>query len=142
MDSTLRTDHRSSPTQPAGAQALGRYLAERGYARHTASGYVHCAAHFLHWAERSGVATAQIDESFATAFLDQHLTRCQHLLQSGVAFNVIALWLGHESPNTTHRYVEADLAMKEKALARIAEPATRLHRYRPPDALLTFLQQL
>jgi hypothetical protein len=65
-----------------------------------------------------------------------------HLLQSGVAFNIIALWLGHESPNTTHRYVEADLAMKEKALTRLDEPATRLRRYRPPDALLTFLQQL
>ena len=42
-----------------------------------------------------------------------------HLLQSGVPFNVIALWLGHESTTTTHRYVEADLAMKEKALARL-----------------------
>ncbi|MFZ1905739.1 MAG: hypothetical protein WAU56_10160 [Steroidobacteraceae bacterium] len=59
-----------------------------------------------------------------------------------MAFNVIALWLGHESPNTTHRYVEADLAMKEKALARLEEPATRLRRYRAPDALLSFLQQL
>lgn len=38
-----------------------------------------------------------------------------HLLQSGVRFNVIALWLGHESTATTHRYVEADLDMKEKA---------------------------
>ena len=65
-----------------------------------------------------------------------------HLLQSGVAFNVIALWLGHESPNTTHRYVEADPAMKEKALAQLAEPTTHLRRYRPPDALLSFLQQL
>jgi len=65
-----------------------------------------------------------------------------HLLQSGVAFNVIALWLGHESPNTTHRYVEADLAMKEQALARLEEPNTRMRRYRPADALLTFLQQL
>ncbi len=65
-----------------------------------------------------------------------------HLLQSGVAFNIIALWLGHESPNTTHRYVEADLAMKEKALARLEEPATRLRRYHPPDALLAFLQQM
>jgi integrase len=65
-----------------------------------------------------------------------------HLLQSGVAFNVIALWLGHESPNTTHRYVEADLAMKERALARLEEPNTRLRRYRPTDALMTFLQQL
>ena len=69
-------------------------------------------------------------------------TAAMHLLQSGVAFNVIALWLGHESPNTTHRYVEADLAMKEKALAQLAEPTTHLRRYRPPDALLSFLQQL
>lgn len=69
-------------------------------------------------------------------------TTAMHLLQSGVAFNVIALWLGHESPVTTHRYVEADLAMKEKALARVAEPAVQLRRYRPADALLAFLQQL
>lgn len=69
-------------------------------------------------------------------------TTAMHLLQSGVAFNVIALWLGHESPVTTHRYVEADLAMKEKALARVAEPAIQLRRYRPADALLAFLQQL
>lgn len=65
-----------------------------------------------------------------------------HLLQSGVAFNVIALWLGHESPNTTHRYVEADLAMKQKALARLDEPRIRMRRYRPRDALLSFLQRL
>ena len=69
-------------------------------------------------------------------------TTAMHLLQSGVAFNVIALWLGHESPVTTHRYVEADLAMKEKALARVAEPAIQLRRYRPADPLLAFLQQL
>src|SRR6185437_16794670 len=69
-------------------------------------------------------------------------TTAMHLLQSGVAFNVIALWLGHESPNTTHRYVEADLAMKQKALARLDAPRTRLRRYHPPDALLSFLQRL
>ena len=40
-------------------------------------------------------------------------TSAMHLLQSGVPFNAIALWLGHESTTTTHRYVEADLAMKE-----------------------------
>jgi len=51
-----------------------------------------------------------------------------HLLQSGVAFSVIALWLGHESTTTTHRYVEADLAMKEKALARLQEPETQICR--------------
>ena len=64
------------------------------------------------------------------------------LLTSGVPFNVIALWLGHESPNTTHRYVEANLAMKQKALARIQEPNTVLRRFRPAEPLLHFLQQL
>ena len=65
-----------------------------------------------------------------------------HLLQSGVPFNVIALWLGHESANTTHRYVEADLAMKQKALARLEAPDTKLRRFRASDALLRFLQTL
>jgi len=83
--------------------------------------------------------------SLAKKRVSPHVVRhatAMHLLQSGVAFNIIALWLGHESPNTTHRYVEADLAMKEKALARLQEPETHLRRYRPPDALLAFLQQL
>ena len=65
-----------------------------------------------------------------------------HLLQSGVAFSVIALWLAHESTTTTHRYVEANLEMKSKALARIQEPDTKLIRYQPPDDLMKFLQAL
>jgi integrase len=65
-----------------------------------------------------------------------------HLLQSGVAFSVIALWLGHKSTTTTHRYVEADLAMKDKALARLQQPDTKMRRYRPRDALMQFLQAL
>lgn len=69
-------------------------------------------------------------------------TTAMHLLQSGVPFNIIALWLGHESTNTTHRYVEADLAMKEKALARLEAPDTKLRRYRAPDLLMKFLQTL
>src|SRR3990172_8859654 len=67
-------------------------------------------------------------------------TTAMHLLQSGVPFNVIALWLGHESTTTTHRYVEADLAMKEKALARLEAPDTQMRRYRAPDSLMKFLQ--
>jgi hypothetical protein len=59
-----------------------------------------------------------------------------------VAFSVIPLWLGHESPTTTHRYVEADLALKDKALARLQDPDTQIHRYRSPDALMQFLQDL
>ena len=70
-------------------------------------------------------------------------TTAMHLLQSGVAFSVIALWLGHESTITTHRYVEADLAMKEKALARLQEPEITMCRYHPTDdALMQFLQDL
>ncbi|HEU0197157.1 MAG TPA: tyrosine-type recombinase/integrase [Nevskiaceae bacterium] len=69
-------------------------------------------------------------------------TSAMHLLQSGVPFNVIALWLGHESTTTTHRYVEANLAMKEKALARLEAPDTKMRRYRAPDALMRFLQTL
>ncbi len=69
-------------------------------------------------------------------------TTAMHLLQSGVPFNVIALWLGHESTTTTHRYVEADLAMKEKALARLDAPETRLRCFRAPDSLMQFLQTL
>jgi site-specific recombinase XerD len=69
-------------------------------------------------------------------------TTAMHLLQSGVPFNVIALWLGHESATTTHRYVEADLAIKEKALARLEAPDTTLRRFKAPDSLMRFLQTL
>ncbi len=69
-------------------------------------------------------------------------TSAMHLLQSGVPFNVIALWLGHESTTTTHRYVEADLAMKETALARLDAPDTKMRRYQAPDSLMRFLQAL
>jgi len=69
-------------------------------------------------------------------------TTAMHLLQSGVDISVIALWLGHESPTTTHNYVEADLAMKDRALARLHEPDTKIRRYRAPDSLLVFLKAL
>ena len=69
-------------------------------------------------------------------------TTAMHLLQSGVDITVIALWLGHESPATTHMYLEADLAMKERALGRLQPPGTKIARYRPPDQLMQFLQSL
>ena len=69
-------------------------------------------------------------------------TTAMHLLQSGVDISVIALWLGHESPSTTHQYVEADLAMKDRALARLQEPDETVLRYRAPDSLLEFLKTL
>lgn len=69
-------------------------------------------------------------------------TTAMHLLQSGVDITVIALWLGHEQPSTTHMYLEADLAMKEEALSRLQPIATAPARYRPPDQLMAFLQSL
>ena len=69
-------------------------------------------------------------------------TTAMHLLQAGVDISVIALWMGHESPVTTHQYVEADLTMKERALAKLHEPDVKLQRYRAPDSLLDFLRTL
>jgi site-specific recombinase XerD len=65
-----------------------------------------------------------------------------HLLQSGVDITLIALWLGHESPATTHIYVEADLKMKEEALKLVQPLTAKQVRYKPAEGLLRFLQGL
>ena len=69
-------------------------------------------------------------------------TTAMHLLQSGEPIDGIALWLGHESPTTTHQYTEANLEMKEKALARMQDPNTASRRFRASDSLLEFLKDL
>lgn len=69
-------------------------------------------------------------------------TTAMNLLHSGADISVIALWLGHEQIETTHNYVEADLAMKEKILSRTATPGAKMQRFRPDDALLAFLKGL
>jgi site-specific recombinase XerD len=69
-------------------------------------------------------------------------TAAMQLLHAGVDTSVIALWLGHERVETTQIYLHADLALKEQALARTKPPDAKPGRYRPPDALLTFLEAL
>ena len=64
------------------------------------------------------------------------------LLQAGVDRAVIALWLGHESVETTQIYLDADLALKEEALARTNPVKGAPKRYKPDDELLAFLKQL
>jgi site-specific recombinase XerD len=64
------------------------------------------------------------------------------LLQAGVDRAVIALWLGHESVETTQIYLDADLALKEQALARTNPVQGAPKRYKPDDQLLAFLKQL
>ena len=64
------------------------------------------------------------------------------LLQHGVDRSVIALWLGHESVETTQIYLHADMLTKQKALATCAPIGTRNERFRPNDQLLAFLEAL
>jgi integrase/recombinase XerD len=64
------------------------------------------------------------------------------LLQNGVDRTVIALWLGHETVESTQMYVHADIELKEKAMAKTQPLAASLGRYRPKDELLAFLEGL
>jgi integrase/recombinase XerD len=64
------------------------------------------------------------------------------LLQHGVDRSVIALWLGHESVETTQMYLHADMRLKEKALSRSAPLGVKPGRYKPSDKLLAFLESL
>jgi integrase/recombinase XerD len=92
----------------------------------------------------AGIAARRHPE-LADRRIHPHLLRhsiALHLLQSGVGMEVIALWLGHESPVTTHMYLEADLQMKQRALRTLQPPKSTAIRYRPSDRLLQFLQSL
>jgi integrase len=76
-----------------------------------------------------------------TAHVLRH-TAAMRLLEAGIDPTVIALWLGHERVDTTTIYLHAHLGIKERALARAQMPRATPGRYRPPDALLTFLEAL
>jgi integrase/recombinase XerD len=64
------------------------------------------------------------------------------LLQHGIDRSVIALWLGHESVETTQMYLHADLHLKEKALSKMTPLDVKPGRFRPDDKLLAFLENL
>ena len=69
-------------------------------------------------------------------------TAAMRLLHAGTDTSVIALWLGHEQAETTQIYLHADLALKERALARTTPATAKPGRYTPPDKLLAFLEAL
>ncbi|MBI1360266.1 MAG: tyrosine-type recombinase/integrase [Alphaproteobacteria bacterium] len=94
---------------------------------------------------RHGETAARSRPSLAGRKVSPHVLRhstAMELLRHGVDQSVIALWLGHESVETTQIYLHADLKMKETALARIAAPEQPPGRYRPDDQLLAFLEAL
>ena len=69
-------------------------------------------------------------------------TAAMDLLQNGVDRAVIALWLGHESVETTYVYLHADLKLKEQAMARTTPTHSPSDRFRPDDEVLAFLNSL
>jgi integrase/recombinase XerD len=87
----------------------------------------------------------QICPSLRKKRVTPHVLRhaaAMELLQSGVDRSVIALWLGHESVETTQIYIDADLALKEKALAKTMPSSSKHQRFRAEDSLLEYLKGL
>jgi site-specific recombinase XerD len=112
------------PTQAGGR--LSRDAVERLVAKHATTAQATCPP---------------IREKNVTPHTLRH-TAAMSLLRAGVDTSVIALWLGHEDAETTQVYLHADMTIKEQALARVQQPGTAPGRYRPPDSLLTFLNNL
>lgn len=123
-------ERRGQPTDPLfpsrSGGPLSRDAVERRLAKHTAAAQQRCPS---------------IRGKRLSAHVLRH-TAAMTLLQAGIDTSVIALWLGHEEVRTTQIYLHADLALKERALARTTPPNTSPGRYRPPDTLLAFLNSL
>ncbi len=92
------------------------------------------------------VATAaQQCPTLASKTVSPHTLRhscAMNLLRAGVDLATIALWLGHATTKATGVYLHADLTLKQQALARTAPPTIGRRRYKPSDAVLTFLEAL
>ena len=104
------------------------------------------SAHGVHYLLAKHVATATTTcPSLKSKRVSPHVLRhttAMDLLQEGVDRSVIALWLGHESIETTQMYLDADLELKQRVLDRTTPPTGRPGRYRPDDKLLEFLKGL
>jgi site-specific recombinase XerD len=123
-------ERRGQPEQPLFPARTGKRLSrdavEHRLAKHTATAAARCPS---------------LNAKTITAHTLRH-TAAMRLLHAGTDTTVIALWLGHEQADTTQIYLHADLALKERALARTKPPDARPGRYRPPDKLLAFLEAL
>ena len=104
------------------------------------------SAHGVHYLLDKHVAVAAGQcSSLKNKRVSPHVLRhttAMDLLQAGVDCSVIALWLGHESIETTQIYLDADIALKEQVLDKTIPPNGKPGRYRPDDRLLAFLRDL
>jgi integrase/recombinase XerD len=98
-----------------------------------------------HMVAKHVAAARKVCPSLAKKRVTPHVLRhtaAMELLQAGVDRSLIAIWLGHESLDTTQIYLDANLAMKEEILAKTRPLKSRPGRYRPNDQLLSFLKAL
>ena len=98
-----------------------------------------------HMVAKHVAAARQVCPSLAQKRVTPHVLRhtaAMELLQAGVDRSLIAIWLGHESLDTTQIYLDANLAMKEEILAKTRPVKSKPGRYRPDDHLLSFLKTL
>jgi integrase/recombinase XerD len=94
-----------------------------------------------HHAAAAGQSCPALTSKNVTPHVLRH-SAAMALLRAGVDITVIALWLGHESVTTTQIYLQADMALKQRALDRTTPPASIPGRYKPGDQLLAFLEAL
>ena len=141
---------RATPLTPSTVEVLRSWLAERGGTPAdpvfpTSQGTALSRYGVSAIVERHARTAAKRCPSLGAKQSSPHVLRhtaAMRLLHAGVDTTVIALWLGHESIETTQMYVHADLSLKEKALARITPIDSVPGRYRPADELLAFLEAL
>ena len=142
---------RATPLTRLTARVLRVWLAERGgdsadplFPTSTGTRLSHDAIE--HRLARHLATARTTCPSLRTKRIGMHTLRhsaAMRLLESGTDITVIALWLGHEQAATTARnYLHADMAQKERAIARVTPPGTTPGRYRPSDTLLAFLDTL
>ncbi len=123
-------ERNGQPTDPVFPKARGHALRPEGVEylldKHTIDARQHCPS---------------LGKKRVTPHVLRH-SAAMELLQHGVDRSVIALWLGHESTETTQMYLHADLELKEKALAKASPLGIKMRRYRPDDKLLAFLKAI
>lgn len=104
------------------------------------------SAHGVHYLLSKHVAAARdVCTSLKSKRVSFHVLRhttAMDMLHEGIDLAVIALWLGHESIETTRVYLDANLELKQKILDKTRPPNGRPGRYRPDDSLLAFLRNL